>query len=177
MGRSADLWDRVGRSQGEPYRSEDRKIRKVVAHVRHLVGREAKPTEEIGEELRLVFDSLMNLSDPKVGHPRGNGRGGPSGEDRHLKPGELGARQGDPILDVKDLPHLSARTVVEAPVGEDPINIENQEADGAGSTRKGPGRPRGATGGHTILARRRSWRWMIPAGRSRSSTMMSWVMA
>lgn len=177
MGRTPDFRDCIGRSQGKPYRGQERKIGKVVAHIRDLVGRKAEPAEERGKKLRFVFDPLVNLLNTEVGHPTGNGRGGPSGNDSHLQPRELSACQGETILDVKDLPLLAARTVVQSSVREDSVNIENQKPDGSRSTRERPGRSSGAGSGHTILARRMSWRWMIPAGRPRASTMTSWVMA
>lgn len=158
MSYAPDLRRGIGRSQGKPDSGQERNIRKVIPHVRHLLGREAVPAQEAGKEFDFVFDFLVNLLDSEVGHPGGNRRRGPPGEDRDPKPGPLGRGQGEPVLNVKDFLFLAARAVVKPAVGEDAVNVKHQEADGAGSAGKRPGRSRGATGVHTILARRMSWR-------------------
>src|SRR5207253_555468 len=73
-------------------------------------------------------------------------------------------------VDVERLGLLAGGAVDQAPVGEHPVDIEEQEPDGAGS-RGGP------TGGHTILARRMSCMWITPWGWPAVSTMIRLVMA
>ena len=177
VGDAPHLGRRIGGSEGQPCGGQERQIWKIVSHVGHFGGGETEPGEKLGEELHFVHDILVDFPDPQVGHPAGDSRRGTPGEDHHPKPGSLGSHQGEAIPDVEDLPVLPARAVVKSPVGEDPVNVEKQEPDGPRSTPKRAVRSRGTVGGHTILARRISCRWMIPMGRRRGSTTISWVMA
>src|SRR3972149_5697308 len=68
MGDRSNFDGAVSRDESQPDLAKHRKIRKVVAHVRDLRRRHAKPPTERAKHPQLIIGALVDLLDPEIPH-------------------------------------------------------------------------------------------------------------
>lgn len=119
----------IGNGEGQTHRPQQRYIWHIVADKGALRGGHIQLRSQFAEVTHLVAASLDHVADAKFPAASGHCPRAASREDGN---GNAGARQGfEPVavLDVEALQRLAARPVIHAPIREDAVNIQNQQAN------------------------------------------------
>jgi len=129
VGRRLRARMRIGDRKGQPDRTQQRHIRFVVADESRLRRRHTDLQRQGAEIPDLVPAALDHVPDAELPAAARDGRRPASRNDGDADPRARQGPQSVAILDVEALQLLAADPVVQAAVGEDAIDIQNQQAN------------------------------------------------
>jgi hypothetical protein len=120
---------RIGNRKSQAHFPQQGNIRGVIANKCALRGCHPELHGQGAKVAQLVSTTLDYVADAELPTATGDGRRAASGNDGDADAGLRQALQAMAVFDIERLQRLAARAVIQAAIGEHPVNIQYQQAN------------------------------------------------
>jgi hypothetical protein len=133
MGRGFNLRDRIRHRDPKPHPVEQRQVDQFVAYCRHFRQIQVQGRQEFFQNGYLVPDPFIEAADLQFAGPVKGGVGAAAAYQGYFDAPPAGHFDAVAVPDVKDLEGLPFGIEIEAAVGENAVDVQDEQAYAAGA--------------------------------------------